>query len=62
MAEKVDHCGIKVVFAVDPNKLKTDINCFSSCSPGKLVLTESSLQYMPVPFLEGATLLDIALS
>lgn len=35
--------AIKVVAAVDPNKVKTDINCFSSCTPGKLVLTESSL-------------------
>lgn len=42
MVEKTNHCCIKVV-AVDPHKLKTDVNCFSSYSPGKLVLTESSL-------------------
>lgn len=44
MCYKKSSIAVKVVAAVDPNKLKTDINCFSSCTRGKLVLTESSLR------------------
>lgn len=51
MVEKVNHCGIKVVVAVDPNKLNTDVNCFLSCS--KLLLTESALH---ASFISGAVL------